>query len=74
MKSIVLHAGAAAAALLSFWVAQAQSPLGMKQGAGGSEVQGSAGTTGSQGDEKDGYFKVESGSGGGWVKKVLVTR
>jgi curli biogenesis system outer membrane secretion channel CsgG len=26
------------------------------------------------GEEKDGYLKVESGSGGGWVKKVLVTR
>jgi hypothetical protein len=26
------------------------------------------------GEEKDGYLKIESGSGGGWVKKVLVTR
>ena len=26
------------------------------------------------GEEKDGFLKVESGSGGGWVKKVLVTR
>lgn len=26
------------------------------------------------GEEKDGYLKVESGSGSGWVKKVLVTR
>jgi curli biogenesis system outer membrane secretion channel CsgG len=26
------------------------------------------------GEEKDGYLKVESSSGGGWVKKVLVTR
>src|SRR5262245_13462926 len=26
------------------------------------------------GEEKDGYLKVESGSGSGWVKKVLVTK
>lgn len=26
------------------------------------------------GEEQDGYLKIESGSGGGWVKKVLVTR
>jgi hypothetical protein len=26
------------------------------------------------GEEKDGYLKVESSNGGGWVKKVLVTR
>jgi hypothetical protein len=26
------------------------------------------------GEEKDGFLKIESGSGGGWVKKVLVTR
>jgi hypothetical protein len=26
------------------------------------------------GEETNGYLKVESGSGGGWVKKVLVTR
>lgn len=26
------------------------------------------------GEEKDGYLKIESGSGAGWVKKVLVTR
>jgi Curli production assembly/transport component CsgG/Bacterial SH3 domain len=26
------------------------------------------------GEEKDGFLKVESGSGSGWVKKVLVTR
>lgn len=26
------------------------------------------------GEEKDGYLKIESGNGGGWVKKVLVTR
>lgn len=26
------------------------------------------------GEEKDGYLKIESSNGGGWVKKVLVTR
>jgi hypothetical protein len=26
------------------------------------------------GEEKDGFLKVETGSGGGWVKKILVTR
>lgn len=26
------------------------------------------------GEEQDGFIKVESGSGGGWVKKVLITR
>ncbi|HEY0683471.1 MAG TPA: CsgG/HfaB family protein [Steroidobacter sp.] len=26
------------------------------------------------GEEQDGYLKIESSSGGGWVKKVLVTR
>jgi hypothetical protein len=26
------------------------------------------------GEEQDGFLKIESGSGGGWVKKVLVTR
>ncbi|HEY0941297.1 MAG TPA: CsgG/HfaB family protein [Steroidobacter sp.] len=26
------------------------------------------------GEEQDGYLKIESGSGGGWVRKVLVTR
>jgi hypothetical protein len=26
------------------------------------------------GEEKDGFMKVESGSGAGWVKKILVTR
>jgi hypothetical protein len=26
------------------------------------------------GEEKDGFLKVESGSGAGWVKKILVTR
>jgi len=26
------------------------------------------------GEEKDGFLKVESGSGSGWVKKILVTR
>ena len=26
------------------------------------------------GEEKDGFLKVESGNGGGWVKKVLVSK
>jgi hypothetical protein len=26
------------------------------------------------GEEKDGFLKVESGSGSGWVKKVLVSK
>lgn len=26
------------------------------------------------GEEKDGYLKVESGKGGGWVKKILVAK
>lgn len=26
------------------------------------------------GGEQDGYLKVESGKGGGWVKKILVTK
>ena len=26
------------------------------------------------GEETDGFLKVESSNGGGWVKKVLVTR
>jgi len=50
MKSIALHAGATVAALLSLSVAQADNPLSMKKGSGGTEVQGSAGPSGSQGD------------------------
>jgi hypothetical protein len=26
------------------------------------------------GEESDGYLRVESGKGGGWVKKILVAR
>jgi uncharacterized protein YgiM (DUF1202 family) len=26
------------------------------------------------GEEQDGYLQVESGAGGGWVRKVLVTK
>ena len=26
------------------------------------------------GEERDGFLRVESGAGGGWVKKILVTR
>ena len=25
-------------------------------------------------EEQDGYIKIESGKGGGWVRKILVTR
>jgi hypothetical protein len=52
MKSITaLPAGAIAAlSLLSVSLAHADNPLSMKKGAGGTEVQGSAGPSGSQGD------------------------
>lgn len=51
MKSITaLHAGALASLSLLCLPAQADNPLSMKQGSGGSQVQGSAGPGGSQGD------------------------
>lgn len=52
MKStIVLRAAVAAAiSLLTVASVQAQGPFSMKKGSGGSEVQGSAGPSGSQGD------------------------
>ena len=51
MKSITaLHAGVLASLSLLWLPAQADNPLSMKQGSGGSEVQGSAGPGGSQGD------------------------
>ncbi|MET0498809.1 MAG: CsgG/HfaB family protein [Steroidobacteraceae bacterium] len=55
MKSnIALRAGLATAVslltLLTGQAAQAQNPLSMKKGSGGTEVQGSAGPSGSQGD------------------------
>lgn len=47
----VLRAGVAAAlSLMCLTAAHAQGPLSMKKGSGGSEVQGSAGPGGSQGD------------------------
>lgn len=52
MKPVTaLHAGVLAAlSLLCLPAAQADNPLSMKKGSGGSEVQGSAGPGGSQGD------------------------
>jgi hypothetical protein len=50
-SSIAVRAAVAAAvSLLTVCAAQAQGPLSMKKGSGGTEVQGSAGPSGSQGD------------------------
>jgi len=54
-SKIALRASIAAAVSLPMWLlivqaAQAQGPLSMKKGQGGTEVQGSAGPNGSQGD------------------------
>ena len=45
-------------------------------GEGGKVVAGFAKTDEMiyMGEEQNGYLKVESGSGSGWVKKILVTK
>lgn len=50
MKAIAVRVGVFAAASLWCLSAAADNPLSMKKGAGGSEIQGSAGPGGSQGD------------------------
>ena len=54
MKAIALRAAVVAAlplfGLMSLSAGAAEGPLSMKKGQGGSEVQGSAGPGGSQGD------------------------
>jgi len=51
MNATALRTGMAAALSLLCAAAAAQGPLSMKQGSGGSEIQGSAGPSGSQGDD-----------------------